>query len=199
MNKLIACLLLLLVGCTVTKRLHQPGYYVDWKSNSLRSIQVHNQTPKKVDEAITSESTPRTKTNEQAIIATHVSELDTSVLTTQNNSLREKTALPAKQHVLTNAEKVVKKMTKPLKITTRQMRSTTNQYIGATRADLLVRIGLILLLVAVITIGIGLLFIVFWGDLAWIIGVILTLIGVGALIASILLLLFSLLVFLLFG
>jgi hypothetical protein len=62
-----------------------------------------------------------------------------------------------------------------------------------------VRIGLILLLVAVITIGIGLLFIVFWGDLAWIIGVILTLIGVGALIASILLLLFSLLVFLLFG
>jgi preprotein translocase subunit SecF len=199
MNKLIACLLLLLVGCTVTKRLHQPGYYVDWKSNSLRSIQVHNQTPKKDDEAITSESTPRTKTNEQAIIATHVSELDTSVLTTQNNSLREKAALPAKQYVQTNAEKVVKKMTKPLKITTRQMRSTTNQYVGATRADLLVRIGLILLLVAVITIGIGLLFIVFWGDLAWIIGVILTLIGVGALIASILLLLFSLLIFLLFG
>lgn len=199
MNKLIACLLLLLVGCTVTKRLHQPGYYVDWKSNSLRSIQVHNQTPKKVDEAITSESTPRTITNEQAIIATHVSEIDTSVLTTQNNSLREKTALPAKQHVLTKAEKVVKKMTKPLKITTRQMRSTTNQYVGATRVDLLVRNGLILLLVAVITIGIGLLFIVFWGDLAWIIGVILTLIGVGALIASILLLLFSLLVFLLFG
>jgi hypothetical protein len=79
------------------------------------------------------------------------------------------------------------------------MRSTTNQYIGATRADLLVRIGLILLLVAAITIGIGLLFFVFGGEVGWIFGVILTLIGAGALIASILLLLFSLLVFLLFG
>jgi hypothetical protein len=190
---------LVLIGCTVTKRLHQPGYYVDWRMNSLRSIQVNNPTSIKVDETITSESTIRTKTDEQAKKTTHVSEIDTSVLTTQNNSLREKTTLPVKLELQTNAEKVVKKMTKPLKKISHQMRSTTNQYVGASRADLLVRVGLILLLVAAVTIGIGLLFFVFGGEIGWIFGVILTLIGAGALIASLLILLFSLIVFLIFG
>lgn len=190
---------LVLFGCTVTKRLHQPGYYVAWKTNSLRSIQVHNPTSIKVDETFTSESTIRTKTDEQAKKTTPVSELDTSGLKTQNNALSEKTTLPAKQDLQTNAKKVVKKMTKPLKKITRQMRSTTDQYVGASRADLLVRIGLILLLVAALTIGIGLLFFIFGGEVGWIFGVILTLIGAGALIASLLILLFSLIVFLIFG
>lgn len=188
---------LVLVGCTVTKRLHQPGYYIDWKTNSQRSIQVTKNTPSKEAVTIASESTMISKNDEQTLSTTPISELDTSNLITQRNISIDKKAIPVKQHQNFN---IVKKITKPLKKITSQIRSTNNQFVGGTRTTELLRTGLILLLVGAFVLGIGILLIFLVSDdLLALFALLLVIIGAGAFLASLLILLFTLLVFLIFG
>ncbi len=188
--------LLVLIGCTVTKRLHQPGYYIDWKSNSLRSIQVTKTTPIKEDITIIAESTNEL-TTDQPKFETHFSESDSGVLTTQYNNSVEKTAFITKKPVNVS---LVKKIVKPIKKMTGQLRTTDNQFVGGTRTLELLRTGLILLLVGAFVLGIGILLIFLVSDdLLALFALLFVIIGAGALIASLLILLFTLLVFLLFG
>lgn len=185
-----------LIGCTVTKRLHQPGYYIDWKSNSLRSIQVKETTPIKEDITIIDESTTEL-TTDQPKSETHFSESDSGVLTTQYNNSVEKTAFITKKPVNVS---LVKKIVKPIKKMTGQLRTTYNQFVGGTRTLELLRTGLILLLVGALVLGIGILLIFLVSDdLLALFALLFVIIGAGALIASLLILLFTLLVFLLFG
>jgi hypothetical protein len=188
---------LVLIGCTVTKRLHQPGYHIEWKTKSIRNIQVVDHSLS-INETTTQHSIS-TMINYDAIAMVDSSIIATNVLEEQAPIIVENKQSRLNAANLIQPKKIIHEDGNQISTIKSAVKSTNNRYIGASRADLLVRNGLILLVVAVITIGIGLLFIVFWGDLAWIIGVILTLIGAGALIASILLLLFSLIVFLLFG
>jgi preprotein translocase subunit SecF len=188
--------LLVLIGCTVTKRLHQPGYYIDWKSNSLRSIQVKETTPIKEDITIIAESTNEL-TTDQPKSETHFSESDSGVLTTQYNNSVEKTAFITKKTVNVS---LVKKIVKPIKKMTGQLRTSDNQFVGGTRTLELLRTGLILLLVGAFVLGIGILLIFLVSDdLLALFALLFVIIGAGALIASLLILLFTLLVFLLFG
>ncbi|MFA9210744.1 MAG: hypothetical protein ACEQR5_02880 [Moraxellaceae bacterium] len=188
--------LLVLIGCTVTKRLHQPGYYIDWKSNSLRSIQVTKTIPIKEDITIIAESTNEI-TTDQPKSETHFSESDSGVLTTQYNNSVEKTAFITKKPVNVS---LVKKIVKPIKKMTGQLRTTDNQFVGGTRTLELLRTGLILLLVGAFVLGIGILLIFLVSDdLLALFALLFVIIGAGALIASLLILLFTLLVFLLFG
>ena len=185
------------VGCTMTKRVHQPGYHIEWKTRSIRNINVADRGP--LMKEITKQHSTTTLINNDATATVDSSIMATTVLEEQSSITVKKKQPSLNTAQLIQPKKLVHEVGKQISTIKSAVKSTNNRYIGATRADLLVRIGLILLLVAAITIGIGLLFIVFWGDLAWIIGVILILIGVGALIASLLILLFSLIVFLLFG
>ena len=83
---------------------------------------------------------------------------------------------------------------------TGQLRTTDNQFVGGTRTLELLRTGLILLLVGAFVLGIGILLIFLVSDdLLALFALLFVIIGAGALIASLLILLFTLLVFLLFG
>ncbi len=184
-------------GCTMTKRVHQPGYHIDWKTKSIRNINIVNRGPL-MNETTTQHSittlikNDATATVDSSILATNVLEEQAPIIVENKQSRHHAT------HLI-QPKKIVHEVGKQISTIKSAVKSTNNQYIGASRADLLVRVGLILLLVAAVTIGIGLLFFVFGGEVGWIFGVILTLIGAGALIASLLILLFSLIVFLIFG
>lgn len=185
------------VGCTMTKRVHQPGYHIEWKTKSIRNINVVDRGPL-MNETTTQHSITTlinndfTATVDSSILAPNVLEKQAPIIVENKKSRHHAT------HLI-QPKKIVHEVGKQISTIKSAMKSTNNQYIGASRADLMVRVGLILLLVAALTIGIGLLFFIFGGEVGWIFGVILTLIGAGALIASLLILLFSLIVFLLFG
>lgn len=57
MNKIIIILLLMLVGCTITKRVHTRGYYIDWHFNNQHNVKQFN-----VNSGVySSDTTPFTK------------------------------------------------------------------------------------------------------------------------------------------
>jgi hypothetical protein len=185
------------VGCTMTKRIHQPGYHIEWKTKSIRNINIVDRGPL-MNETTTQHSITTLNNN------VGIASVDTSIIAT--NVLEEQSSITVKKKQpnlntvqLIQPKKIIHEVGKQISTIKSAVKSTNNRYIGASRADLMVRIGLILLLVAAITIGIGLLFLVFGGEVGWVFGILLTLIGAGALIASLLILLLSLIVYLLFG
>lgn len=197
MKYLFLVSLFVFAGCTMTKRVHQPGYHIEWKTKSIRNINVVDRGP--LMNETTTQHSITTLINNDATATVDSSFIATTVLEEQA-SIRVKKKQPSLNAAqLIQLKKIVHEVGKQISTIKSAVKSTNNRYIGASRADLMVRIGLILLLVAAVTIGIGLLFFIFGGEVGWIFGVILTLIGAGALIASLLILLFSLIVFLLFG
>jgi virulence-associated protein VapD len=198
MKYLFLISLFVFVGCTMTKRVHQPGYHIEWKKKSIRNIQVVEHTTNSEVHPIAIKSATALESD-----VTNVSNVST---VSDNDSImehapisQEKVSVQKNSIQKFHSKKIVHEVGKQISTIKSAVKSTNNQYIGASRADLMVRVGLILLLVAAVTIGIGLLFFVFGGEVGWIFGVILTLIGAGALIASLLILLFSLIIFLIFG
>jgi hypothetical protein len=197
MKYLFLVSLFVFAGCTMTKRVHQPGYHIEWKTKSIRNINVADRGP--LMKEMTTQHSTTTLINNDATATVDSSIMATTVLEEQSSITVKKKQPSLNTAQLIQPKKLVHEVGKQISTIKSAVKSTNNQYVGASRADLLVRVGLILLLVAAVTIGIGLLFFVFGGEIGWIFGVILTLIGAGALIASLLILLFSLIVFLLFG
>lgn len=197
MKYLFLVSLFVFAGCTMTKRVHQPGYHIEWKSRSIRNINVVDRGPL-MNETTTQHST-KTLINNDATATVDSSIMATNVLEEQASITVKKKQPSLNAAQLIQPKKLVHEVGKQISTVKSAVKSTNNRYIGASRADLMVRIGLILLLVAAITIGIGLLFFVFGGEVGWVFGVLLTLFGAGALIAGLLILLFSLIVYLLFG
>jgi hypothetical protein len=197
MKYLFLVSLFVFAGCTMTKRVHQPGYHIEWKTKSIRNINVADRGP--LMKEMTTQHSTTTLINNDATATVDSSIMATTVLEEQSSITVKKKQPSLNTAQLIQPKKLVHEVGKQISTIKSAVKSTNNRYIGASRADLMVRIGLILLLVAAITIGIGLLFFVFGGEIGWVFGVILTLIGAGALIASLLILLFSLIVFLLFG
>lgn len=197
MKYLFLVSLFVFAGCTMTKRVHQPGYHIEWKSRSIRNINVVDRGPL-MNETTTQHSTT-TLINNDATATVDTSIIATNVLEEQSSITVKKKQPNLHAAQLIQPKKIIHVVRKQISTVKSAVKSTNNRYIGASRADLMVRIGLILLLVAAITIGIGLLFLVFGGEVGWLFGILLTLIGAGALIASLLILLFSLIIYLLFG
>lgn len=59
MNKITCILLLMLVGCTITKRVHTRGYYIDWHFNKQQNIKQFNVNPEELAADTTPINTPR--------------------------------------------------------------------------------------------------------------------------------------------
>ncbi len=184
-------------GCTMTKRVHQPGYHIEWKTKSIKNINIVDRGP--LMNETTTQHSITTLNNNVGIASVDTSIIATNVLEEQSSITVKKKQPNLNTAQLIQPKKIIHVVRKQISTVKSAVKSTNNRYIGASRADLMVRIGLILLLVAAITIGIGLLFLVFGGEVGWLFGILLTLIGAGALIASLLILLFSLIVYLLFG
>lgn len=197
MKYLLLISLFAFVGCTITKRVHQPGYHIEWKTKSIRNIHVVDHSSS-FDESGTHHSAS-TLINNDATTTVDSSIITTNVLKEQPPMIVENKQSRHHATQLIQPKKIVLEVGKQISTIKSAIKSTNNRYTGGSRADIMVRIGLILLVVAAITLGIGLLFFVFGGEIGWVFGIILTLIGAGALIASLLILLFSLFVFLLFG
>lgn len=195
MNKLIACFLFILVGCTVTKRLHQPGYHIEWKKNV--SIILNDN-------------------NSQSLLPSSLESTNTTNLTAKG---RDSFSLNQDSIILTASCQQMISLPKPVQ-KTKQISSkerlkkvpatSTNKYkykqLGffhpsAARSDLLAKNGLILLICGLVAIGIATLFIVVIAfDFLVFIGFFIFLLG-GVMIAlvGLFMLLFSLLVYLTIG
>lgn len=187
------------VGCTITKRIHQPGYHIEWKTKSIRNIQV-------VEHATNSEFQPIAIQSATALESdvTYVSkessssEFDTIKADIRNS--QERVSVHKNFNQQLQPKKIVKVISKPVTKIKSTINTNKSQYIGAGRTDLTVRQGLILLLCGAIILGIGILviFIVF-DDLLALLGLFLVIIGGIAVLISLALLLFSLIAFLIFG
>ncbi len=197
MKYLFLISLFVFAGCTMTKRVHQPGYHIEWKTKSIKNINIVDRGP--LMNETTTQHSITTLNNNVGIASVDSSIIATNVLEEQSSITVKKKQPNLNAAQLIQPKKIIHVVGKQISTVKSAVKSTNNRYIGASRADLMVRIGLILLLVAAITIGIGLLFLVFGGEVGWLFGVLLTLIGAAALIASLLILLFSLIVYLLFG
>ncbi len=197
MKYLFLISLFVFAGCTMTKRVHQPGYHIEWKTKSIKNINIVDRGP--LMNETTTQHSITTLNNNVGIASVDTSIIATNVLEEQSSITVKKKQPNLNAAQLIQPKKIIHVVGKQISTVKSAVKSTNNRYIGASRADLMVRIGLILLLVAAITIGIGLLFLVFGGEVGWVFGILLTLIGAGALIASLLILLFSLIVYLLFG
>jgi hypothetical protein len=188
--------LLVLIGCTVTKRLHQPGYHIEWKTRSIKNLKVVDNATSSVVHSNAIESATALKSD-----ITNVSSVsETDSIIEQAPSTLEKVSVQksSTQQLLPN--KFVKRISKPLTKIKSKINTSKNQYIGVGRTELTVRQGLILLLCGAILLGLGILviFIVF-DDLLALLGLFLVVIGGIAVLISLALLLFSLIAFLLFG
>lgn len=199
MKYLFLISLFVFVGCTMTKRVHQPGYHIEWKTKSIRNIQV-------VEHATNSEVHPIAIKSATALESdvTNVSNVST---VSDNDSIiehapisQEKVSVQKNFNQQLQPKKIVKVISKPVTKIKSTINTNKSQYIGAGRTDLTVRQGLILLLCGAIILGIGILviFIVF-DDILALLGLFLVFIGGITVLISLALLLFSLIAFLLFG
>lgn len=184
------------VGCTMTKRVHQPGYHIEWKTRSIRNLQVVDNAPSSAIHSNAIESATALKSDVTNVPS--VSEADSIIEQAPITSEKVSVQKSSTQQVQSN--KLVKGISKPMTKIKSKINTTKSQYIGVGRTELTVRDGLILLLCGAILLGLGILviFIVF-DDLLALLGLFLVVIGGIAVLISLALLLFSLIAFLIFG
>ena len=196
MKYLFLVCLFAVVGCTMTKRVHQPGYYIEWKTRSIRNLQVVDNAPSSAIHSNAIESATALKSDVTNVPS--VSEAD-SIIEQAPITLENVSALKSSTQQL-QPNKLVKGISKPMTKIKSKINTTKSQYIGVGRTELTVRDGLILLLCGAILLGLGILviFIVF-DDLLALLGLFLVVIGGIAVLISLALLLFSLIAFLIFG
>jgi hypothetical protein len=199
MKYLFLVCLFAVVGCTMTKRVHQPGYHIEWKTRSIKNLKVVDNATSSVVHSNATESATALKsdiTNVPSV--TSISETDSIIEQAPSTLVKVSVQKSSTQQLLPN--KFVKRISKPLTKIKSKINTSKNQYIGVGRTELTVRQGLILLLCGAILLGLGILviFIVF-DDLLALLGLFLVVIGGIAVLISLALLLFSLIAFLLFG
>jgi hypothetical protein len=184
------------VGCTMTKRVHQPGYHIEWKTRSIRNLQVVDNAPSSAIHSNAIESATALKSDVTNVPS--VSEADSII--EQAPITSEKVSVQKSSTQQLQPNKLVKGISKPMTKIKSKINTTKSQYIGVGRTELTVRDGLILLLCGAILLGLGILviFIVF-DDLLALLGLFLVVIGGIAVLISLALLLFSLIAFLIFG
>lgn len=187
------------VGCTMTKRVHQPGYHIEWKTRSSRNLQVVDNAPSSAIHSNAIESATALKSDVTNVPSVpSVSEADSII--EQAPITSEKVSVQKSSTQQLQPNKLVKGISKPMTKIKSKINTTKSQYIGVGRTELTVRDGLILLLCGAILLGLGILviFIVF-DDLLALLGLFLVVIGGIAVLISLALLLFSLIAFLIFG
>jgi hypothetical protein len=196
MKYLFLVCLFAVVGCTMTKRVHQPGYYIEWKTRSIRNLQVVDNAPSSAIHSNAIESATALKSDVTNVPS--VSEADSII--EQSPITSEKVSVQKSSTQQLQPNKLVKGISKPMTKIKSKINTTKSQYIGVGRTELTVRDGLILLLCGAILLGLGILviFIVF-DDLLALLGLFLVVIGGIAVLISLALLLFSLIAFLIFG
>lgn len=196
MKYLFLVSLFVFAGCTMTKRVHQPGYHIEWKTKSIRNLQVVDNTTSSAAHSTSIESATALKSYDTNVSS--VSEAD-SIIEQAPITLEKVSAHKSSTQQL-KPKKIVKVISKPVTKIKSTINTNKSQYIGAGRTDLTVRQGLILLLCGAIILGIGILviFIVF-DDILALLGLFLVIIGGITVLISLALLLFSLIAFLLFG
>lgn len=187
------------VGCTMTKRVHQPGYHIEWKTKSIRNLQVVDNTTSSAAYSTAIESASALKSYDANIpTVSSVSEAD-SIIEQAPITLEKVSALKSSTQQL-QPNKLIKGISKPMTKIKSKINTTKSQYIGVGRTELTVRHGLILLLCGAILFGIGILVIlIVFDDLLALLGLFLVVIGGIAVLISLALLLFSLIAFLIFG
>jgi ABC-type multidrug transport system fused ATPase/permease subunit len=199
MKYLFLVILFVFAGCTMTKRVHQPGYHIEWKTKSIRNLQVVDNTTSSAAHSTSIESATTLKSYDTNVpTVSTVSEAD-SIIEQAPITLEKVSAHKSSTQQL-QPKKIVKVISKPVTKIKSTINTNKSQYIGAGRTDLTVRQGLILLLCGAIILGIGILviFIVF-DDILALLGLFLVIIGGITVLISLALLLFSLIAFLLFG
>ena len=196
MKYLFLVCLFAVVGCTMTKRVHQPGYHIEWKTRSIRNFQVVDNAPSSAIHSNAIESATALKSDVTNVPS--VSEADSII--EQAPITSEKVSVQKSSTQQLQPNKLVKGISKPMTKIKSKINTTKSQYIGVGRTELTVRDGLILLLCGAILLGLGILviFIVF-DDLLALLGLFLVVIGGIAVLISLALLLFSLIAFLIFG